>query len=281
MERLAGRTAVVTGGGSGIGRGIALALAGEGVHVAVADIEPQAAEGVAAEVRACGVRSLAAPSDVTRPESLRGLAARVERILGSVHVLVNCAGVVHERGTLAERTDDDWLWVFSVNLHGVVRSVQVFLPALRAHGDEAHIVNTASMAGLVAVPDLGIGIYTASKYACVGYSEILRQELAPLGIGVSVLCPGMVESNLARTSARNRPAEYGGPLAEPGETPADVRAQMMPAEECGRIVVRGIRENRLHILTHPGTRPLVEARFRQILADYDAEEHARGRRAKG
>jgi short-subunit dehydrogenase len=141
-----------------------------------------------------------------------------------------------------------------------------------------HIVNTASMGGLVAVPGFPIGPYVTSKYACVGYSESLRGELAPLGIGVSVLCPGMVASNLGATSARNRPDRFGSqaaPSAGPAAT-AEVAARMLNPEAVGPVVVRGIRENRLHIFTHLDARAQVERRFAAILADFDAEARSRG-----
>jgi NAD(P)-dependent dehydrogenase (short-subunit alcohol dehydrogenase family) len=274
MDPLAERTGVVIGGGSGIGRGIALALADEGMHLVIADIERDAALAVAEEVRKKNVRALAVAVDATQPDSLERLAEEAYQEFGAVHLLSNNAGVVPTLGVLEERSDDEWLWVMSVNLHGIVRSVQAFLPRMKAQAGEAHIQNTASMAGITVSAVHGIGIYTASKHACVGYSLSLRNELADAGIGVSVLCPGMVVSNLAATSARNRPGQYGGPLREPGATDPKLLAKMMSAEECGTIVVRGIRENRAYIITHPESLPLVEAHHRQLLADYEAERLA-------
>lgn len=272
MQDLAGRTAVVTGGGQGIGRGIALALADAGMQVAVLDIEADAAERTARELESRGVRSLALRVDVTDERSLAGAAAAVDRALGPVHVLSNNAGVSAPQGRIADKTDADWQWVFSVNVFGIVKAVQAFLPGMRAHRQGGHIVNTSSMAGLIAVPELEVGVYTASKYACTAYCEILRAELAPEGIGVSVLCPGLIDTNLSATSARNRPAGFGGPLAVPPPMPEEMRRVAMPPEEVGPIVVRGIRANRLHILTHPEMSiPLVEARFAQIRRDAEGE----------
>ena len=272
MEELSGRSAVVIGGGSGIGRGISLALADAGMNVAVADIELASAEAVAKEVGEKGTRSLSA-RDATSSDELAVLADRVRAEFGAVHVLSNNAGVSFDR-PLAECADDDWMWVMSVNLHSIVRGVSAFVAEMKAQGGESHIVNTASMAGLIALSHsrhvpANIGVYTASKYAVVGFSEMLRGELAPFGIGVSVLCPGLVKSNLAATSARNRPDRFGGPAPAPGPMPAALEKISMPAEEAGRIVVRGIRANRLHILTHPENRGLVEQRFAGILADFD------------
>ena len=125
------------------------------------------------------------------------------------------------------------------------------------------------------IADLQVGVYTASKYACNGYTEILRAELAPEDIGVSVLCPGLIDTNLAQTSARNRAAAFGGPMPEPAPMPEAMRATAMAPEDVGPIVVRGIRENRLHILTHPdASLALVRARFEAIEADARAQARA-------
>jgi NAD(P)-dependent dehydrogenase (short-subunit alcohol dehydrogenase family) len=274
---LAGKTAVVTGGGSGIGRGIALGLAAEGMTVAVADLRADSAEEVAREI---GGSAFALPLDVVSTESLAAAAKEVESRAGITHVLCANAGVMTEIGPLAERSAEDWEYVFSVNVHGVVKTVQAFLPQLRRAAPDAHIVNTASLGGLISVEGFPIGVYIASKYACVGYSESLRAELAKEGIGVSVLCPGTVQSDLYTTSATNRPAHYGAHHQEGSTAPPlaseEIAAQFMPAEDVGPIVVRGIQENRLHILTHPDTRPLVEARFRQVLDDFDFAERGKG-----
>lgn len=272
MRELAGRNAVVIGGGHGIGRGIALALADESMNVAVLDIEEDAALRVADELKARGASSLGMACDVTKPASLGACVRSVEEALGPVHVLSNNAGVSAPQGPITGKSPADWEWVFSVNLFGIVNAVQAFLPGMRAHGEGGHIVNTSSTAGLVAIHELEVGIYTASKYACNGYTEILRGELADEGIGVSVLCPGLIDTDLARTSARNRPEAFGGPMPEPGEMPPEMRAQAMAPEAVGPIVVRGIRANRLTILTHPElVIPMVEARFEAVRADGEAE----------
>lgn len=270
MKDLAGRTAVVTGGGSGIGRGICLALASRDMNVVVADIEADAAEAVAQELVGKGSRAIGHEVDVTSESSLGALRNAAFEAFGTVQVLSNNAGVIVPMEPLAEKTTADWEYVFSVNVFGIVKSVQAFLPHLVEQG-EGHIVNTASMAGLVALPTLPIGIYTASKYACVGYTEMLRGELAGTGVSASVLCPGMVASNLTATSARNRPGAYGGPeKTAPPETPSDLAAQMMSPETCGEIVARGIESDLLHILTHPESRGMVEARFEGLRSDYEA-----------
>jgi NAD(P)-dependent dehydrogenase (short-subunit alcohol dehydrogenase family) len=276
VEEFEGKTAVVIGGGSGIGRGIALALADEGMNLVIADIERDTASAVAEEVRKLNVRALAVEVDVTQPDSLERLADEAYAEFDAVQLLSTNAGVVHKLGQLEDRTDADWQWVLSINLYGIVRSVQAFLPRMKTQAGGGHIQTTASMAGITVSPVHGIGVYTASKHACVAYTLALRQELSEAGIGVSVLCPGMVVSNLAATSARNRPTEYGGPLSEPGPINPKLLARMMSAEECGKLVVRGIRENRAHIITHPETLAQVEEQHRQLVADYEAASRARG-----
>jgi NAD(P)-dependent dehydrogenase (short-subunit alcohol dehydrogenase family) len=285
VREIGGKTAVVIGGGSGVGRGVALGLADAGANVVIADIDPGSAEAVAKEAaaradsarkgaaRSEARRALALQVDGTSRESLAALAERAARELGPVHLLSNNVGVMLDR-PLDGASEADWAWVIELNLLSIVRAVDVFLPHLRAAPGEKHIVNTASMAALVVStrPELpvNLGLYTATKHALLGYTETLRAELAPENIGVSVLCPGLVRSNLARTSALHRPARHGGPLAPPaGEMPPELARISMDPLEVGPIVVRAIRANRLHILTHPDRRAQVEARQQRLLADFD------------
>lgn len=275
MDDLSGRVAVVTGGGSGIGRGLALGLAAEGMTVAVADVQSAKARAVAAEVEATGGRAFPVDVDVTSAGSLAAAAEAVVARAGAVNLLCANAGVLARIGPLDAHTVEDWEYTLSVNVLGVVKTVDAFLPALRARAPDAHVLTTASLGGLVSEVRAPIGAYTASKYACVGYSEMLRAELAVEGIGVSVLCPGVVASNLMGTSAENRPGAFGA-QADPqltsqggGRDAARLADFAMPAEDVGPIVVRAIRANRLYVLTHPQTRGLVEARFRGMLDDFD------------
>lgn len=277
MRELQGRSAFVTGGGSGIGRGIALALAKEGMKVAVGDINPDSASRVAEELRVLGTEAIGLEVDVTDEASLARAASRAEAELGRVRVLSNNAGVSIPQGPMTEKTQVDWDWAFSVNVFGIVKSVQAILPQMRAaiakDGGDAHIVNTSSMAGLVTIPPIQVGIYGASKYACNGYTEQLRADLAGEGIGVSVLCPGYYDTPLTTTSAQSRPEQFGGAFEPPaGEMPDSMPSAGSDPETVGPIVVHGIRENLLHIITHPESRPMIEARFAQLMADYDAAE---------
>ena len=277
MDDLNGRVAVVTGGGSGIGRGIALTLGAEGMTVAVADIQHSKAESVAAEIESAGGRALGIAVDVTSVESLATAAKDVVAQAGGVNLLCANAGVLARIALLADHTIGDWEYTLSVNVMGVVKTVAAFLPALRESAPDAHIVTTASLGGLVSDVRAPIGAYVASKYACVGYSEMLRAELAGEGIGVSVLCPGVVASNLTGTSAENRPGAFGeqaapqfaaaGGAGGASALPPPVKA--MAAEDVGSIVIRAIRANRFHVLTHPRAKPLVEGRFRTMLEDFE------------
>ncbi len=267
---LTGRVAVVIGGGSGIGRGIALGLAGEGMQVVVADIDAASADAVRSEIEAAGGTALAAHIDATDRGSLGELADHAVRELGAVHVLVNTVGAIVDR-RLDEATEDDWGWMLELNLMAQVRSVAVFLPRLRASGGPAHILLTSSMAGLLASPPdrsrgFHLGLYTTAKHALIGFSEMLRLELAPEGIGVSVLCPTRVAGNLAVTSARNRPERFGGPTEDP-QGGQEAPLELIPNEAVGPLVVRGIRANRFYIFTHPEAVKLVEESHRQLLDD--------------
>jgi len=275
MDDLKGRVAVVTGGGSGIGRGLALTFGAEGMTVAVADLQQSNAKAVAAEIDAAGGRAFGVGVDVTSVDSLAAAAREIVARAGDVNLLCANAGVLACIGSLAEHTVEDWQYTFSVNVMGIVKTVDAFLPSLRKRAPDAHIVTTASLGGLVSEVRAPLGAYIASKYACVGYSEMLRAELASEGIGVSVLCPGVVASNLTATSAENRPAALGQqapPAFVADVDAASLMAHAMPAEHVGPIVIRAIRANRLHVLTHPRARPLVESRFRAMLEDFDFAE---------
>jgi NAD(P)-dependent dehydrogenase (short-subunit alcohol dehydrogenase family) len=237
------------------------------MHVIVADIEQEAAEAVAGEVRQKEVRALAVRTDVADPTSLDALAVRAQSEFGHVNVLCNNAGV-YVAGSLAEATREQWAWVLAVNLFGVIEGVRAFLPLLRKAGaHEAQIVNTASAAGLVAAP--GIGVYTTTKYAVVGFSESLRRDLAPEGIGVSVLCPGGVNTRIFE-SERNRQPQFGGPAMATQARTATLR-QRDPAEVAA-LVVRGIKENRLYIHTDLDLRGWFAQRSARIDSDFAALE---------
>lgn len=260
---LSGKVAVVTGGASGIGKGIATRLAAEGMRVVIADIEAGALRATADELGALPVRT-----DVSDQASVEALAAEVTGRFGTVHVVCNNAGI-GPLAPVAELTMDDWHWMIGVNLYGVIHGVHTFLPILEANSDGGHIVNTASMAGLVAPPRLGA--YAVTKYGVVALSEVLAAELAGNGskVGVSVLCPGTVHTNIG-TSSRNRPSH----LAPGGLKDVDISLENNPAhrwmnpEDAGAVVVRAIKRGDLYALTHPDSYGQVERRHETIAAAF-------------
>lgn len=274
MDELSGKAALVTGAGSGIGRGIALALAREGVNVALADVEGDTAAAVAREVAALEVEAFGVRLDVTDEAAQRALAERVEAEWGGLHVVCLNAGVLSSE-LLSEATEADWQWTFGVNLFGVARGVRACLPALRRRAPEAHILITASVAGLRPNEAAPIGIYSASKHAVVAYADVLHDELAAEGIGVSALCPGGVRTKIS-VAGRNRPDDYGGPndAAVFGGGGGSGLSRGMDAEEAGRIAVRGLKAGRRLVLTHPETRAQVAARHQRIMDEYDFLEAA-------
>jgi NAD(P)-dependent dehydrogenase (short-subunit alcohol dehydrogenase family) len=246
------KVAVVTGGGSGIGRALALSLAREGARVVVADVDEAAMQAVAREARGHGVESLAVRTDVTDLGQVQALAERAWKAFGGVHVLCNNAGVA-AWGGLEKATHRDWQWVLGVNLWGVIHGIEAFVPRMIAGGQGGHIVNTASMAGLIA--SQGLGVYNTSKYAVVGLSETLAKDLKPYGIGVSVLCPMGVETRI-RESERNRPAALRN---EPGTETAAVEliGRYLAPEAVAGMVLDAIRRGELYVITHDeGLEPL-------------------------
>ncbi|MGH8150326.1 MAG: SDR family NAD(P)-dependent oxidoreductase [Steroidobacteraceae bacterium] len=258
---LRGRTAVVTGGASGLGKGIAQELISEGMHVVIADIESGVLERTAAEIGAVGIRT-----DVSDLASVESLAEAVRRRFGTVHVVCNNAGV----GSLArigDLTIEDWRWMLGVNLWGVIHGVQVFLPMLRANPDGGHIVNTASVGGFITMP--GLGAYTVGKYGIVALTETLAQELAEEGskVGVTAVCPGPIRTNI-KTSSRNRPASLkDGALTDVDleQTEFGASARWIDPRDAARVAVAAMRKGDLYAFTHPEQLAGVEARLGSIL----------------
>ncbi|MCC7365130.1 MAG: SDR family NAD(P)-dependent oxidoreductase [Dehalococcoidia bacterium] len=275
MQDLQGRVAVVTGAGSGIGRGIATVLAANGMNVVVADIDAASAEDAATALRAAGAEALAVQADVRKLDSVQTLADAAYERFGAVHVLCNNAGVMGWHHA-SEATHADWEFVLSVNLWGVIHGVEAFLPRFLAQGGEAHIVNTASIAGVI--PSAVSAVYSTTKYAIVGLSETMANELRETGIGVSVLCPGAVTSNLATTTERERPDGARPRVEMPGRVGVASYVEALTPEAVGHMVADAIRTNRVHIFTEPTLRAKIEERFRGILADFDAlDAHLAGR----
>jgi NAD(P)-dependent dehydrogenase (short-subunit alcohol dehydrogenase family) len=259
VESLRDRVAVVTGGGSGIGRALVDVFAREGARIVVADIEEARAIEVAEAVRGRGGQALAVRTDVTDLAQVQALADRAFSELGGVDVLCNNAGVAIW-GSLAEATHRDWQWVLGVNLWGVIHGLEAFLPRMIAGNRRGHVVNTASMAGLVATR--GLGIYNTSKYAVVGLSETLAKDLAPHGIGVSVLCPMGVATRI-RASDRNRPPHLRNERADAAAAVALDGDTLAPGA-VAEMVLSAILENRLYVITHHEALEPIRRRFQRI-----------------
>ena len=272
MFELSGRTAFVTGAASGIGLALARAFAAEGMNVMMADIEAGALEAAVEGLRQAGEKIDSVVCDVSDFESVSRAAAATDAAFGPVHILCNNAGVAGGSGIEAI-SPQTWRWVADVNLMGVMHGIAAFLPAMRAHGQGGHIVNTASMAGLQA--NIGFSPYVATKYAVVGMSEGLARDLAPEGIGVSVLCPGFVRTRIS-DSGRNLPERYGPAVKPTPGSPAALLAQHLAESASAGLdpdavaaqTIAAIQANDLYVFTHPGMRDEVDARFAEIDAAF-------------
>jgi len=273
MRDFAGKTAFVTGGASGIGLALGRAFAEAGMKVMLADVEASALEKALQGLGnySNGVRGV--PCDVADPESVERAARATFDAFGNVHVVCNNAGVV-AGGGIDNVSVDSWRWVVDVNLMGVVYGVRSFLPHMQKHGEGGHIVNTASMAGMV--NNMGFSPYAATKFAVVAMSEGLAARLQPHGIGVSVLCPDFVRTRIGE-SGRNRLARYGeSPQLDPASPAAQLVAEIArqlesgidPAEVAAKVLA-AIRNGDLYIFTHPNMRQAVDGRFAAIQAAMD------------
>lgn len=269
MRELRGKTAVVTGAGSGIGSGIARCLARAGMNVVVADIQVEAVQAVRREIHGEGGKAAAVVVDVSDPESVAALARAAEDAFGRIHLAVNNAGVAMHGTPLQDIALEDWNWVIGVNIYGVIHGIRTFVPAIAKHGDGGHIVNTASIGGLQVHPQWHTGAYSMTKYAVVALSEALERELAGSGIGVSVLCPGPVRTGLAE-SAKNRPPRFGGPFVRAQQHfLKEATAEGLSPIEVGERLVAVIREGEFFVLTHSAPRQWIEDRHRRIVEAFD------------
>jgi NAD(P)-dependent dehydrogenase (short-subunit alcohol dehydrogenase family) len=271
MQELKDKVAVITGGASGIGLAMAKRFAREGMKLVLADIEEDALRRVDQEFRKAGVPVLAIRTDVSRSHDVERLAEKTLATFGAVHVLCNNAGVA-PGGVVWESTIADWEWVLGVNVWGVIHGVRVFVPIMLRQDSPCHIVNTASVAGLLSVP--GMGIYCVSKHAVVTLSECLHHDLTERGakIGVSLLCPAFVPTGIL-DSERNRPALLRNPSRT--RTPEDQarEEQMRHAVESGRVsadmvaemVLDAVRQERFYIFTHPRIKAAIQTRMEDVL----------------
>lgn len=269
MRDVSGKTAFITGGASGIGLAMARSLSAAGMKVVIADVEQAALDAVQNEFEGSNAEFLTLKVDVTDREGMETAAVATEARFGKVHVVCNNAGVA-VGGGIDTMTFDDWDWVLGVNINGVVNGITTFVERLKSHGEGGHFVNTASMAGHISIP--GLSVYTASKFAVVGLSETMRADLMPHNIGVSVLCPGMVDTNIL-DSGRNRPNHFGHgsppweeslPSEERNAFNENVRASMIDPAIVGDMVLHAIQTDEFYIFTHPGVEPMTQLRGTEI-----------------
>lgn len=261
MQNLQSKVAVVTGAGSGIGEGIARAAAEAGMRVVVADIDLDAARAVASDI---GEGAFACRVDVSDLSSVEALRDTALEQFGAVHLLCNNAGVWV--GALMIDADiRDWQYQINVNLYGVIHGVKAFLPLLAAQR-EGHIVNTASMGGLISGPPEGL--YATTKFAVVGLSESLAMEVAELGVGVSVLCPGLVDTRLTTKSFEVRPPQMDSGI-DHGHPGPDT-ASGIPPRVVGDRVIDAVRDGEFYVITHDDYRDIIAMRHQNILDALDS-----------
>lgn len=276
MQNVEGKVAFITGGASGLGLAMARSFTNAGMKVVVADIQDDALEAVANEFSESNASLITMKVDVTDRAAMENAASRTLDEFGKVHVVCNNAGVAVS-GNIADMTYQDWDWVMKVNLDGVVNGVVSFVNHIKEHGEGGHFVNTASIAGQFGMG--GLSVYNATKFAVVGMSEAMRQDLAGDNIGISVLCPGFVATNIF-SSERNRPDALGGPdasgfgagldiSADQQETMQQAMGQIMDPAVIGDMVLHSIQNDVFYILSHAQFREPLAMRAQEIAGSFD------------
>lgn len=275
MKEFKGRVAVVTGGASGIGRSLAGRFAREGMKVVLADIEDEPLERAVSEIKAAGGEAAAKKTDVSLADDVRSLADFTLETYGGVHLVCNNAGV-GAGGLCWKQPLGDWEWVIGVNLWGVIHGVRTFVPIMLERGEEGHIVNTASMAGLISGPSLAI--YNLTKHGVVALSESVYHELKMVRakIGVSVLCPALVRTGIAEAE-RNRPDRHKSAAAVDVNPEGKMLDRMLAQflkdgkgkdpDVVADNVFDAVRENRFYILTHPEWKDQIRKRMEEIIEE--------------
>ena len=278
MKDVRGKVAVITGAASGIGRGMAESFGAAGMKLVLADVDADRLALVARELEKTGAEVLPVKTDVSRQIEVDELARRALDAFGAVHVVCNNAGVAHGGVPTWQSTLHDWEWIVGVNLMGVVHGVRTFTPLLLEQG-EGHIVNTASMAGLISGG--GNALYGVTKHAVVALSEALFNELAAqesARVRVSVLCPGWINTQILQSSQRNQPEAVRHHLPQDRTSPeAEIRrktvesllASGLDPRRVGDLVLDAIREERFWILTHPQWKSMIRHRMENILVERD------------
>ncbi|BBX46430.1 SDR family NAD(P)-dependent oxidoreductase [Mycobacterium cookii] len=261
MDGFDGKGAVVTGGANGIGFATATEFARRGARIVLADVDKPRLEQAVAHLHGEGYDAHGVMCDVRHLDEMVHLADEAFRLLGQVDVVFSNAGIV-VAGPIAQMNHEDWRWVIDIDLWGSIHAVEAFLPRLLAQGSGGHIAFTASFAGLM--PNVGLGAYSVAKYGVVGLAENLAREVKDDGIGVSVLCPMVVETKLVSNSERIRGADYG--LASTS-TPA--LPDTLNVDEVARLTADAIVANRLYVLPHSAARASIRRRFDRIDQTFD------------
>jgi NAD(P)-dependent dehydrogenase (short-subunit alcohol dehydrogenase family) len=280
VDTFEGRATVITGGANGIGFATARQFARQGARVMLADIDQSALDDAVATLRADGVDAHGVICDVRKLDHVSHLADEAFRVFGDVHVVFNNAGIAYA-GPIVQTSHDDWRFVIDVDLWGPIHGVEAFLPRLIAQGGQSHIVFTSSFAGLI--PNVGLGPYCVAKYGVVALAETLAREVRPNGIGVSVLCPMIVETNLLANTERVRSEDYGPPTASAAETVQQLASgpnaqdddSVLDVEDVARLTADAILANRLYVLPHRAARDSIQRRFGRIDRTFD-EQAAEG-----
>lgn len=273
MQDISGKTAIVTGAASGIGLGIATALAEAGANVVMADIQKDAVEHAAHGLSGTNKRVMPVRIDVTQEESVLNALAEAERNFGKLHIACNNAGVPMHGTRLVDVPVEDWQFVIGVNMWGIIHGIRHFVPAILRHGEEGHVVNTASVAGFQNRRGTDQGPYSMTKYAALSLTEALENELEGTKIGVSVLCPGPINTNIAR-GARNRPDHMGGGRVRGSDE--RVLAERLATtgldpKIVGERVVDAIREKTFYAFVGAVPADVIRARHRRIEAALESK----------
>jgi NAD(P)-dependent dehydrogenase (short-subunit alcohol dehydrogenase family) len=270
-----GRSAVITGGASGIGFATATEFGRRGARVVLADVDKPALEQAVSRLQAEGFDAHGVMCDVRYLEEMVHLADEAFRLLGRVDIVFSNAGIV-VAGPIAQMKHEDWRWVIDIDLWGSIHAAEAFVPRLLEQGTGGHIAFTASFAGLV--PNAGLGAYGVAKYGVVGLAETLARELRDNGIGVSVLCPMVVETKLLSNSQRIRGADYGlasTPEVTGGLGPLPAQDQSLGVDDVARLTADAILANRLYVLPHEAARASIRRRFERIDHTFD-DQAAKG-----